>query len=214
MEQRDARRYSELAYVGCVEVSLHDPDTIYVAATNYKLSDYRPTCSDRTMAVRLGHRSLVISDDEITRVVRADPVRPGLLFVGTETGIFFSMDDGACWRRMESGFPVVPVYDLKIKDGDLVAATHGRSFWVLDDITPLRDAMDQAENVYLHTPRQTYRFRTVWSVGLFSGMAKPMAQHSVSTVQPIQSKLLTAVEKSVALTSGRIRSLAPSSTID
>ena len=163
----------ELAYVGCVEVSLHDPDTIYVAATNYKLSDYRPYLF-RSNDGGASWTSIAgdLPDDEITRVVRADPVRPGLLFVGTETGIFFSMDDGACWRRMESGFPVVPVYDLKIKDGDLVAATHGRSFWVLDDITPLRDAMDQAENVYLHTPRQTYRFRTVWSVGLFSGNGK------------------------------------------
>ena len=87
----------ELAYVGCVEVSLHDPDTIYVAATNYKLSDYR----SHLFQSNDGGASWTsiagdLPDDEITRVVRADPVRPGLLFVGTETGIFFSMDDGAC----------------------------------------------------------------------------------------------------------------------
>ena len=81
--------------------------------------------------------------NEITRVIRADRVRPGLLFIGTETGIYFSFDDGTdagcAWR---GGLPVVPVYDLKIKDDDLVAGTHGRSFWILDDIAPLRALAD------------------------------------------------------------------------
>ncbi|MBN8892932.1 MAG: glycosyl hydrolase [Rhodospirillales bacterium] len=129
----------ELAYVGCVEVSAHDADTVYVAATRYKLSDYKPYL----FRTRDGGRSWqAINGDlpggEITRVVRADPAAAGLLFVGTETGIFFSLDDGAHWARMPGGLPVVPVYDMKIKGSDLVAGTHGRAFWVLDDITPLR----------------------------------------------------------------------------
>ena len=129
----------ELAYVGCVELSAHDADTIYVAATRYKLADYKPYLFKSTDGGR-SWKSIKgdLPTDEITRVVRADPVAKGLLYVGTETGIHFSLDDGASWTRMAGGLPVVPVYDLKLKDSDLVAATHGRSFWILDDVTALR----------------------------------------------------------------------------
>src|SRR5262249_39480213 len=98
---------------------------------------------------------------EITRVLRADPARPGLLFVGTETGVFFSRDDGARWTRLGGGLPVAPVYDLKLKGSDLVAATHGRSFWILDDVTPLRELAD--DEVQLVTPRTTVRTKLAWS---------------------------------------------------
>jgi hypothetical protein len=128
-----------LAYIGCVEISAHDADTVYLAATRYKLADYQPYLFRTQDSGRTWH---AINGDfpkgEITRVVRADPVQPGLLFVGTETGVMFSADDGAHWARLPGGLPVVPVYDLKIKDTDLIAGTHGRSFWILDDITPLR----------------------------------------------------------------------------
>ena len=157
----------ELAYVGCVEISAHDADTVYVGATRYKLADYRPYL----FRTRDGGRSWQsisgdLPDDEITRVIRADPVRPGLLFAGTETGIYFSIDDGLHWTRMQGGLPVVPVYDLKIAGSDLIAATHGRSFWILDDITPLREWPDDGAAVRLVTPRQTVRTRLTWSAGL------------------------------------------------
>jgi photosystem II stability/assembly factor-like uncharacterized protein len=155
----------ELAYVGSVEVSAHDADTVYVSATRYKLADYKPylfrsTDSGKTWQSINGD----LPGDEITRVLRADTERAGLLFTGTETGVFFSLDDGARWTRMGGGFPVVPVYDLKLKDADLVAATHGRSFWILDDITPLR-AMAAAKATKLFTPRTTIRQRLAWSAG-------------------------------------------------
>src|SRR5712691_6899701 len=129
----------ELAYVGCVEISAHDADTIYVAATRYKLADYKPYLFKSTDGGR-SWKSIKgdLPADEITRVMRADPVARGLLYIGTETGIHFSLDDGASWTRMDGGLPVVPIYDLKLKDSDLVAATHGRSFWILDDVTALR----------------------------------------------------------------------------
>jgi photosystem II stability/assembly factor-like uncharacterized protein len=159
----------ELAYVACVEISAHDAGTVYVAATRYKLADYHPYL----FRTKDGGKSWeAITGDfpagEISRVVRADPVRPGLLFVGTETGVFFTRDDGAHWSRMGGGIPVAPVYDLKIKGSDLVAATHGRSFWILDDVTPLRElgragAVDQPQLV---TPRTTIRTRLAWSAGL------------------------------------------------
>jgi hypothetical protein len=148
----------ELAYVGCVEVSPHDADTIYLAATRYKLADYQPYLFRSTDG---GRTFVSINGDfperEITRVVRADPVCQGLLFVGTETGVFFSLNDGRNWVRMGGGLPVVPVYDLKIKGADLVAGTHGRSFWILDDITPLRSLTDGSQKTRLFQPRTTVR---------------------------------------------------------
>ena len=149
-----------LAYVGCVELSAHDPDTIYVSATRYKLSDYQPylfrsTDSGRSWQSIKG----VFPSGEITRVIRADPERKGLLFVGTETGVFFSLDDGESWARLPGGLPVVPVYDLKIKGSDLVAGTHGRSFWILDDISALRALADGDTGTRLIAPREAVRFR-------------------------------------------------------
>jgi len=149
-----------------VEISAHDADTVYVSATRYKLADYRPYL----FVTRDGGktwRSIVgnLPVDEITRVIRVDPVRAGLLFVGTETGAFFSLDDGRHWARMKGGLPVVPIYDLKIKGSDLVAATHGRSFWILDDISPLREYQPAKGQVQLITPRDTIRTRLAWSAG-------------------------------------------------
>jgi hypothetical protein len=98
-------------------------------------------------------------------VVRADPVAKGLLYVGTETGIHFSLDDGASWTRMTGGLPNVPIYDLKLKDADLVAATHGRSFWILDDASPLRAMADGKRGTRLVAPRTTIRTKLHWSAG-------------------------------------------------
>ena len=150
----------KLAYVGCVEISAHDPDTIYLSATRYKLADYEPYLFRSTDS---GKTWQSINGDfpagEITRVVRADPARKDLLFVGTETGIFMSLNDGASWSRLACGLPVVPVYDLKVKGADLIAGTHGRSFWILDDISPLRELADGGTATRLVAPRTTIRNR-------------------------------------------------------
>ena len=148
----------ELAYVGCVEISALDADTVYVSATCYKLGDYRPYLfvtrdSGKTWRSVNGD----FPTDQITRVIRADTVQAGLLFVGTETGLFFSMDDGEHWQRAPGRFPVTPVYDLKLKGADLVVGTHGRSFWIMDDITPLRALADGASLTRLIAPRATVR---------------------------------------------------------
>ena len=147
----------DLAYVGCVEISALDADTVYVAATRYKLADYQPYLfrskdSGKTWQSINGN----FPKGEITRVLRADPVTSGLLFVGTETGVFFSLDDGANWARLPGGLPNTPVYDLKIKNDDLIAGTHGRSFWILDDISPLRALASVAGNKML-PPRDAVR---------------------------------------------------------
>ncbi|PYP13749.1 MAG: hypothetical protein DMD52_15455, partial [Gemmatimonadetes bacterium] len=75
---------------------------------------------------------------EFVRVVREDPTRRGLLYAGTERGVWVSFDDGASWQSLRLNLPIVPVHDLVVKEGDIVAATHGRSFWILDDVSPLR----------------------------------------------------------------------------
>ena len=156
----------ELAYVGCVEISAQDADTIYVAATRYKLADYKPyvfKSSDGGRSWKAIKGDL--PSNEITRVLRADPVAKGLLYVGTETGVYFSLDDGTSWTRMAGGLPVVPVYDLKLKDSDLVAATHGRSFWILDDVTALRGLAKSRKATRLFAPRTAIRTKLHWSAG-------------------------------------------------
>ena len=161
----------ELAYVGCVEISAHDANTVYVSATRYKLSDYHPYLYRSTDSGRSWQRiSNSFPQGEITRVIRADPVARGLLFAGTETGAFFSLDDGESWTRMP-GLPVVPVYDLKIKDCDLVAGTHGRAFWILDDITPLRALADGKAGTRLIAPRPS--IRTKLHFGALGGVRIP-----------------------------------------
>ena len=166
------RDLPELAYVGCVELSAHDADTVYLAATRYKLSDYRPYLfrsndGGRTWQSINGD----LPGNEITRVIRSDHVRQGLLFVGTETGIFMSLDDGTSWTRMAGGLPVVPVYDLKIKNGDVIAGTHGRSFWILDDISPLRALCDGECKTRLIAPRES--IRTKLHFGSLAGIRGP-----------------------------------------
>ena len=106
--------------------------------------------------------------------MRADPVRKGLLFTGTETGVFVTFDDGEHWQPLRNNLPVVPVYDLKIKDSDLVAGTHGRSFWILDDLTPLRQLGPESAGAAagLFPPRSTTRTRLNWSVNMFADKGK------------------------------------------
>src|SRR6185437_12317225 len=101
-----------------------------------------------------------IPDGAYVRAVREDPVRKGLLFAGTERGVFFSIDDGDHWQPLQLNLPAVPVHDLVVKDSDLVLATHGRSFWILDDITPLRAASAEIQQLplFLFKPRPTVRF--------------------------------------------------------
>ncbi|MDA0932541.1 MAG: hypothetical protein O3C51_03695 [Planctomycetota bacterium] len=129
--------------VQCVEPSPHADGTAFVTVLRYQLGD------DRPYALRtrdFGASWALITDgsngipaDEPVRVVRADPVREGLLYCGTERGLYLSFDDGGVWQPLRQGLPVVPVTDIAIHPrGDLVLSTMGRSFWVLDDLGPLR----------------------------------------------------------------------------
>ena len=155
----------EWSFVRTVEPSPHDPATVYVAATRYKLADttpyvYRTTDYGATWESIVGAGEGAIPVDDVVRVVRADPERPGLLYLGTETGLYVSLDDGGSWRRWDGNLPVTPVYDLTCKNSELVVATHGRSFWVLDDLGPLRQLTDDAAvggRPHLFAPPRAWR---------------------------------------------------------
>jgi photosystem II stability/assembly factor-like uncharacterized protein len=150
----------EYSMISCIELSPFDPENAYVAATRYKLDDYRPYLLVTRDAGKSWSRiDDGIPEDDFTRVIRADPEQPGLLFAGTETGVYVSLDDGANWQTFRLNLPVAPIHELLIKDGDLIAGTHGRSIWIIDDLTPLREvaAGKATESIHLFAPRQTLR---------------------------------------------------------
>jgi photosystem II stability/assembly factor-like uncharacterized protein len=150
----------EWTLISCIELSPYDQATAYVAATRYKLDDYHPYLYKTTDYGQTWQRiDSGIAADAFTRVIRADPERQGLLYAGTETGLWLSFDDGASWQPFQLNLPVTPIHDLLVKDGDLIAATHGRSIWILDDLAPLRDMRDEIgqAGAYLFAPRATPR---------------------------------------------------------
>ena len=143
--------------VQTVEPSPHRAGSAYVAVLRYQLGDPRPylyATRDYGRTWRLltpGDNG--IPADEPTRVVREDPARPGVLYAGTEYGLYVSVDDGARWQPLMNGLPAVPVTDLAVhRRGDLVASTQGRAFWVLDGLAPLRELADPALRSALTTP--------------------------------------------------------------
>lgn len=152
----------EGALVSTIEPSPHDAAVAYVAATRYKLDDPRPYAYKTTDSGKSWRKIVAgIPADHFVRVVREDPARRGLLFAGTEFGVYVSFDDGAAWQPLQLNLPVVPIHDLALKDHDLVAATHGRAFWILDDITPLEQLTADAARGgnHLFAPRGAVRFR-------------------------------------------------------
>ena len=138
-----------------IEVSPHDAATAYLAGTRYKFDDNRPFLF-KTTDYGETWKSIVsnLPADDITRSIREDPGRAGLLYVGTELGIYVSFDDGTNWHPMRGNLPVAPVYDIAIKDDDIVVATHGRAFWIMDGVSHLRQASSDFvdEDMYLLKP--------------------------------------------------------------
>lgn len=155
----------EWALISIVEPSPHDPATAYVAATRYKWDDFQPYLyKTNDYGASWTRITTGIAENDFTRVIREDPVRRGLLYAGTETGVHVSFDDGEYWQSLRLNLPVVPIHDLVIKDTDLIVATHGRSLWILDDLTPLRSISKELQHTLacLFKPRPTLRFMTSW----------------------------------------------------
>ncbi len=148
--------------VSIIEASHHDPQTAYAAINTLRLDDlhpyiYRTRDSGKTWTkITTG-----IPDDENVNAVREDTQRKGLLFAATERAVYVSFDDGDHWQSLRLNMPATSVRDLAIKDDDLLAGTHGRGFWILDDITPLRQMDDKvtSANAYLFEPETALRIR-------------------------------------------------------
>jgi photosystem II stability/assembly factor-like uncharacterized protein len=139
------------AMINAIDVSPHEPGTAYVTVAGYKMNDFRPHIYKLT---NYGKRSQKIDGDlpkdSFIRVVREDPERQGLLYAGGEQAMYVSFDDGDNWQSLQLNLPPVPVTDLQIRQGDLVAATQGRGFWVLDDLSAIRQADGDLADKPLH----------------------------------------------------------------
>ncbi|MCC6317190.1 MAG: glycosyl hydrolase [Gemmatimonadaceae bacterium] len=156
--------------VSIIEPSRYAAGTAYVAANRYALGDktpifYRTTDYGKTWTKIVNG----IAPDHFARVIREDPVRRGLLFAGTERGVYVSFDDGRQWQSLRKNLPLVPIHDLAIKDNDLIAAAHGRSFWVLDDISSLRQLTPDLITADAHLYKPVDAYRTQWGGGGFGG---------------------------------------------
>ncbi len=146
--------------INSIEPSAFDEGTCYVAATRYKLGDFQPYLY-KTMDYGQTWIKITngINKEHFTRVVREDPKRKGLLYAGTETGMYISFNDGANWSPFQMNLPIVPITDLTIKNNNLIVATQGRSVWIIDDLTVLHqmDAGKKSASSILYKPKDSYR---------------------------------------------------------
>jgi photosystem II stability/assembly factor-like uncharacterized protein len=139
-----------------------DDNTVYAAINAFRLDDLKPHIyRTRDGGKTWQHITKGIPNNNVINVVREDPQRKGLLFAGSENGVFVSFDDGDNWQSLRNNMPATSIRDLVVKDDDLVVGTHGRSFWILDDITPLRQWMTQMAGTkpYLFAPQLATRVR-------------------------------------------------------
>ena len=184
----------EWAMINSIEANPFEKGGLYVAATRYKLDDFKPYLF-KTNDYGKTWKTITngINDKHFTRVVRADPKRKGLLYAGTETGMYISFDDGAHWKPFQLNLPVVPVTDLTIKNNDLIVATQGRAFWVIDDLTTLHQLKKDVlkKKAHLFTPRDTYRMGGGRG---FGGGSRTAGQNAPSGV-PINFLLKEKLEK-------------------
>jgi photosystem II stability/assembly factor-like uncharacterized protein len=158
----EAPRGTPWLMINSIDTSPFDKGTAYVAGTAYKSDDFRPYLYKTTdYGATWTKITSGIAADHFTRVVRSDKRRKGLLFAGTERGMYVSFDDGGSWQSLQLNLPIVPITDLALRDDDLIAATQGRAFWILDDLSPLQQMgsapVSEKIRVRLFTPRPAWR---------------------------------------------------------
>jgi len=174
------RQFGDFTRVSSIEPSHFARGTAYVAVNRYQLEDMAPYIWKTADYGKTWKRiDAGLPKSEFVRVVREDPAKRGLLYAGTERGVWVSFDDGAHWTSLRRNLPIVPVHDLAIKDGDLVAATHGRGFWILDDISPLRQMTDAIASA----PAHLFKPRDAWRV-LWGNPDEPDQSHPVGLNPP------------------------------
>jgi len=147
------------AMVNSIDASHFDEGSAYIAATLYKEGDFRPYLY-KTSDYGATWTTITsgIDAEHFTRVVRADPKRKGLLYAGTETGMYISFDDGTSWKPFQLNLPIVPITDLTIKDNNLIVATQGRALWIIDDLTVLHQLnSNTTDKAVLYAPKDSYR---------------------------------------------------------
>ncbi len=157
--------------VDAVEPSVHNPAKAYVAVLRYQLNDYTPYIyktvdyGETWELITTGDNGL--PSDYPTRVIREDPEKEGVLYAGTEFGLFVSLNDGKTWTEFMNNLPVTPITDMKIHQGDLVMSTMGRGFWILDDISSIGDLTEVSQkSAHLFKPKDGIRYRTRGAAGL------------------------------------------------
>lgn len=152
----------EWIMINSIEPHPTDPATAYIAATMYKSGDFKPYIY-RTTDYGKNWKKIVdgIDEEHFTRVVRIDPNRDGLLYAGTEAGMYISFNGGQNWQPFQLNLPMVPITDLVVKNDNLVAATQGRSLWIIDDLTPLHQMQKgfKDKNAHLYQPMPSYRMK-------------------------------------------------------
>jgi photosystem II stability/assembly factor-like uncharacterized protein len=160
--------------VGIIDASHFDADTAYAAIDRHRLDDFRPYIY-RTHDGGKSWQLIVsgIPSDHAVNVVREDAVRKGLLYAGTERGIFVSFDDGDHWQTFRQNLPVTSVRDIDVHGHDLVIATHGRGFWIMDDVTPLRQTPQSMP--FLFAPAEAVRLRPAGFTGTPMPKDEPLA---------------------------------------
>ncbi len=148
--------------INSIEPSAFDAGTCYVAGTKYKTGDFAPYLYKTTDYGKTWKKITDgINPEHFTRVLREDPKQKGLLYAGTETGMYISFNDGKNWKPFQLNLPIVPITDLAIKDNNLIVATQGRSLWIIDDLTVIHQLFDAkvSEENKLFKPKDTYRMR-------------------------------------------------------
>lgn len=145
--------------INSIEIDPFNKGGLFVAATSYKLGNYKPYLYHTTDYGKTWNKIVNgIEEDHFTRVIRADPAKEGLLYCGTESGLYISFDNGQNWESFQENLPIVPITDMCLKDGNLIVATQGRSFWILDDLNLIHEYLKKTPwHLELFKPADSYQ---------------------------------------------------------
>jgi photosystem II stability/assembly factor-like uncharacterized protein len=189
--------------INAIEVSPHDPATVYIATTKYKLGDYSPALYKSTnYGKSWTNISSGIPNGAYTRVVREDESTKGLLYAGTEKGVYISFNDGTSWQPFQLNLPVTPVLDLKVHQNDLIVATSGRSFWILDNLSLLSQFQPNTKDFKLYRPEPIVygNWGSAMSSNEFAGMQDFEGVNPVNGVELYYELPNVSEDKAVILT--------------
>jgi photosystem II stability/assembly factor-like uncharacterized protein len=185
----------EWSKVSQIDASPHDAGTAWVAIDRHANDDLKPYAYVTTDYGKTWKKIVTgLPEGAVVRAVREDPERKGLLFAATEAGMFWSKDAGANWVSLQLNLPIVPVHDVIVKGNDLALATHGRAFWILDDISPLRQATDETAkaDLWLYKPSTALRLQAASEKGSATAGDNPPAGaliYAFTRTKPKHAKL-------------------------